>query len=226
MFYYFIVMLLIISVIYIYKRQYRSNHFYLNAKQRQVKTIFKELYENTCGEQLSKQDRGSFIKDDCSLIYGEVYFDSFVAILAAAEPKARDIFCDLGSGTGKAVIAAALLHNFAMCIGIEILPALYQTSLEKLVMLQKIKTNHLSNIQFIQTDFYKFDFSNANIVFINATGFFGESYRDLVLILKKLNPGTRIIITSKLLPLSDFELTHQAFYLMSWGLSRVSIYLR
>jgi hypothetical protein len=38
-------------------------------------------------------------------------------------------FYDLGSGIGKPVIAAALLHNFEKCIGIETLEGLYTTSL-------------------------------------------------------------------------------------------------
>ena len=40
------------------------------------------------------------------------------------------IFYDLGSGTGKAVIAAALMHNFAVCCGIELLEGLHTISLE------------------------------------------------------------------------------------------------
>ena len=39
-------------------------------------------------------------------------------------------FYDLGSGTGKPVIAAAILHNFDVCVGIEILEGLYSMSLD------------------------------------------------------------------------------------------------
>ena len=40
------------------------------------------------------------------------------------------IFYDLGSGTGKPCVAAAVLHNFDICYGIEILEGLYSMSLD------------------------------------------------------------------------------------------------
>ena len=40
------------------------------------------------------------------------------------------LFYDLGSGTGKPVAAAAVLHNFDVCIGIEILEGLHNASME------------------------------------------------------------------------------------------------
>jgi hypothetical protein len=40
------------------------------------------------------------------------------------------IFYDLGSGTGKGVIGAAVLYNFDACYGIEILEGLYAVSLD------------------------------------------------------------------------------------------------
>ena len=42
------------------------------------------------------------------------------------------IFYDLGSGTGKGVIGAAILHNFDVCYGIEYLEGLYSLSLDAL----------------------------------------------------------------------------------------------
>src|SRR5690349_3545932 len=41
-----------------------------------------------------------------SLVYGEIDFFSFATILEKAKPRKNDIFCDLGHGTGRAVIAA------------------------------------------------------------------------------------------------------------------------
>ena len=40
------------------------------------------------------------------------------------------IFYDIGSGTGKPALAAALLHDFDQVNGIEILDGLYRISLE------------------------------------------------------------------------------------------------
>ena len=49
------------------------------------------------------------------------------------------LFYDLGSGTGKAVLAMSLMHKFKKCIGIEYLDNLIQLS-------QGIKQNYNKNI--------------------------------------------------------------------------------
>jgi len=78
---------------------------------------------------------------DKSLTYGEVEVASFQHILgytslhnAINEPegilKSR-IFYDLGSGTGRAVITAALSPSpFSRVVGIELMPELYELSME------------------------------------------------------------------------------------------------
>lgn len=40
------------------------------------------------------------------------------------------LFVDLGCGTGKPVFAAAILHNFEVCVGLELLEGLHKMSLE------------------------------------------------------------------------------------------------
>ena len=53
----------------------------------------------------------------------------------------------MGSGTGKAVVAAAILHNFERCIGIELLDSLYRLSLDlKSEYIIKMKQQDLNNL--------------------------------------------------------------------------------
>jgi hypothetical protein len=65
-----------------------------------------------------------------SLTYGEVDFFSQATILERVGVKEGDVFWDLGSGTGRAVVCAALLygHLFKGCYGLELLPELYDAS--------------------------------------------------------------------------------------------------
>ena len=53
--------------------------------------------------------------------YGEAEIDSFAWVLHHAHPKPGEVFYDLGSGLGKAVILAFLLHDFQKLVGIELL---------------------------------------------------------------------------------------------------------
>ena len=57
------------------------------------------------------------------LVYGEFEVDLFARVLQAAKVREGDVFCDIGSGAGRLVLAAALLHptKWRECIGIEVL---------------------------------------------------------------------------------------------------------
>ena len=61
--------------------------------------------------------------------YGEVSAASFARCLEWVTPVAGEVFYDLGSGTGKAVLTAAALHPLAATCGIEIQPRLHEAAL-------------------------------------------------------------------------------------------------
>ncbi|CAM9408534.1 unnamed protein product, partial [Ectocarpus fasciculatus] len=62
--------------------------------------------------------------------YGEIEFSSFFKILRKFRPTNGGKFYDLGSGTGKAVLAARLVCDFDCCIGIELLESLHSQAVE------------------------------------------------------------------------------------------------
>lgn len=72
-----------------------------------------------------------------NLTYGEVHYKSIAECFRFIRNKYNSFpegqggtFVDLGSGSGKGVLAAALMHNFDRCIGIEILEGLYKQSVD------------------------------------------------------------------------------------------------
>lgn len=48
-------------------------------------------------------------KSPC-LVYGEIDFFSFAAIMEKVGPEPGEVFVDLGHGTGRAVVAAVSSH--------------------------------------------------------------------------------------------------------------------
>jgi len=75
---------------------------------------------------LSKREREEKnLNEVKNLIYGEVEYKAFYALLRKINPKPGLTFYDLGSGTGKAVFVARLTQDFAKCVGIEILTGLH-----------------------------------------------------------------------------------------------------
>ena len=95
--------------------------------------LHRTLFMHVSTEQAKQIVKGSVLSNVDqlpSLTYGEIDFFSFSCILEKLEIKAGDIFVDLGHGTGRALICAALLFGSTLnrCVGIEIVPELCEIS--------------------------------------------------------------------------------------------------
>lgn len=158
------------------------------------------------------------------MIYGEVEFYSFAALLSLIHPKKNDVFIDLGSGAGKACVTAALAFNIHQCIGIEIVPELHQLSTDvKNHCHEPLKTQ----LTFICDDFLRYPLEKASIIFINATAFFGDNWNKVqAYLLKEVPLNAYLMISSKTLSFEGF--THVALkpIRMGYGQCHINIYKR
>lgn len=199
------------------RRQFRKA-FKIEKRQG----LLREIYQGIDGYQLSKAERGDTLDD--SLTYGEIAFEPFTWLLSTIAIDESTVFYDLGSGVGKAVVTAAMHFPFKACHGIECLPSLHQAAMlahsRAPKSLQKKMTYH-------QGDFLEHDISDANLTFINASGFFGARLEQLVEYLKRYcQPGTQILISSKSLPDIDFFLAGQTRLAMAFGPVTVNQFVR
>lgn len=90
----------------------------------EAEKIFDTLYETVDGYAVSGAAKKKLGLTDEIFTYGEITFDGFAALLEALDARGRGTFYDLGAGTGKPVIAAALLGNFSRLVGVELVPDL------------------------------------------------------------------------------------------------------
>jgi len=102
-----------------------------SRRLRQAKTIIKELYANVDGVSLSKQDPARRDHESYEFVYGEINFYTLASILDFIKPQAEMTFYDLGSGTGRAVVTAALLYPFKKVYGIELFSSLPRVSVNR-----------------------------------------------------------------------------------------------
>lgn len=194
--------------------------------QKDINSFLYSLYRDISPIAISIECRKKHgIYDDKSFVYGDSHLPSLYEIFNETNPKPGEIFYDLGSGSGRLILYAALSFPFAKCIGIELLDDLVnvaQTKLElfkkKLIDLPGFEPDKLGEIKFIQADFTKANFSDANVIYMASTCFPEELMRMLaVLFEKQLSPGTRIISFTKSLPSKKIKVIKSKPYQMEWG---------
>jgi Histone methylation protein DOT1 len=204
----------------------------LNLDVAAEKTLYDKLFAShpvSVGKAISKKEREQSVSDSTTLVYGEISFEAFAIILSLIKSKfglpKGGIFTDLGSGTGKPVVAAALLHSFELCQGVEILEGLYTTS----VQIEKMwveddsvlaQCGHKSQLQFVHgdaTDFEVLDWSNSSVVLANSTCFDDALMRKIAACCYSLREGTIVITFTKPLRCDDLEVVDKRMLSMSWG---------
>ena len=150
-------------------------------------------------------------------------------------------FYDLGSGTGKPVLAMSIIYPFKKLIGIEYLENLINLSLsikqnydktinDRFNRFRSILTIEVPNkIEFIHDDFLKQNWEDTSIIFANSTCFPLDMMANIAnKSNKECKSGTIIItFTKRLTTLNlDWELRDGFRRLMTWGIATRYIHRR
>ena len=195
-----------------------------------AKSIFESLYTGVNGYTISSGARKNLPYASKAHTYGEVTPEGFSKILSDADAKSGGKFCDLGSGTGKAVVLASLFGNFSKLVGIEIIKDLYESSKNILArfdpevrpILPIDRQNQV--IDFVNSDFLEYDFSDADVVFTHSTCFYDELMLALERKCATLKKGTKILLATKTFQSPLFRFLKSGEYPMTWGKATVNFY--
>ncbi|ETV84729.1 hypothetical protein H257_03836 [Aphanomyces astaci] len=132
-------------------------------------------FSHEYAKELSMQARKDFSEfDTTSFVYGEISFFPFADILdsiSADIPVGNGVFYDLGSGVGKAVMAAALVHKFHKAIGIEQLKPLVDFSHARVDRLMETNDVAGQTISYLCGSFFDHKWSDGDVVFCHSTCF-------------------------------------------------------
>ncbi len=189
-----------------------------------AETLFNHLYQNVNGYNVSSTARANSGMDTEKLLYGELPFATWKAIVEYANPKEDGVFFDLGSGTGRVVMQSHLLFNFRKSVGVELLAGLYEKACEvKEIYEQELKPNilpHVENreVEFVQNDIFQTDLREADLIFMNHPFKDGDDFLRLEeKFLSELKPGTKIATTIRSLKNPAFKNLGSQSYTFSWG---------
>ena len=83
----------------------------------------------SAAKKLSKAERAALRLTAPSLVYGEVTLAALAGVLWGLRRPSGGVFVDLGSGSGKGVVGALLVHDWDEVRGVEVLEGLWKASM-------------------------------------------------------------------------------------------------
>ncbi len=180
-------------------------------------TILNDVYKDTSGFLIGTDERLMIENKGGNATYGEILPQSVAVMLADHPLTKKDVFYDLGSGTGKVCVQVALTTP-ARAVGVElsssrhkIAQAARQELLDKKIMSDPRK------LTFIEDDILAVDLSDATIIFLCSTCFSEELMQKLVEKIAAIKHPARVF-TLKKLPPQDLFKEGKTYHLpMTWS---------
>lgn len=200
------------------RRRYHIRQWEKRIQLKKHLTTLDTISRPINGFELSRQAREH--TDAYEYVYGEINSKSLIALLSLTNPHSSTVFYDLGSGTGKTVLACAMVFDVKKACGVEVFPTLDQAAKQQLAQLE-CNPDYQENVQkvvFVCDSFLNINLADATVIFIAATGLFGDTWEQLNHRLEQLSHCPIIITTTKKLLSPQFKVLHQTRVQMSWGI--------
>lgn len=219
----------------------------LDSRRELFNSIFRECSADVAKKASLAEREQRELLDAQSLTYGEVDLDTLHDILNTVKREHgplyhnRGIFLDLGSGAGKACVAAGLLHPFQRVVGIEHLQCLNDFAVaaqEKYVAATLPDSGMKPEIELLKGDFIadmeeKLEpiVSEVVILLVVATCFSEEQMEAVAKLAEKMPGGSIVVSFTQMLPESvvnqeagGWTLVHSELKQMMWGRSTCFIF--
>ena len=182
--------------------------------------LYRDVYRDVDGTGLSLRERSRLSIDDTNFSYGEIEYLSFQQLLVDAGAGDGQVLYDLGSGVGRAIVAAALSGiRFLRCVGIEALPALHDCAhdvieeIQRCMSMRSMNTgNSMSSHQLVPNytlpaglplmearlgDMLTEDWSDADFVFATSVSYSEATMTQLLEVAAmRLRQGARLVMLS------------------------------
>lgn len=180
----------------------------------EVEACFRKAYQDIDGYALADAAKRAFPSQEWeSLTYGELPLTSLLKLVEHAKPRSGEIFVDLGSGTGRLVMAAALLWPFAKSVGVEKMHALMQASKKAE---KQVTMPFQGEVRWMLHDIEKADWLDGDIVLCHATCFDMPMMERIAAKAKGLKRGARMLVLGQTLPPDTLRLVDNMPYRTSW----------
>jgi len=170
-------------------------------KMRDLSDVYlnlKSAYDISRNEIAKAKKEGRF-KEVEGLGYGEVDVQAFGHFIRCLPPiHEKGTFLDLGSGSGKAVLAAAFSGMFSQCIGVEIMEPLHNLAIQALERATQLDERQASIATFELGDIFEKEalVAKADAILVTCTLFTDDMMERLNSVLNRFAKSGTIVVTT------------------------------
>jgi len=166
----------------------------LDGAGQEAYRLFYAAYSHIDGHEISFRAQQLIPQPSTALTYGEVHFLPTLRLLRLLGLRPADSFVDLGSGTGRLVLAASLIcPRLRRCWGIELLPSLHAAAKRALAQVANSKIDH-APVELTCGDFLAADWSDATVAVAMSLCFPDPLLAALERQAMALRPGSRLVV--------------------------------
>jgi SAM-dependent methyltransferase len=187
-------------------------------KIKEIDNKITEVYKDNNQFWVSLKEGYSIKTEKVSnLTYGETSYLAIKYSLDFIKLTSNDVFYDLGCGTGKTVFFANIVYN-SKSIGVDLIKSFIDNA-KNIVNYFKLK-----NIDFLNKNLFDLDLTNGTVFYITPTCFDKQNLEKLLVKIKTLSKGSRLIVLSIELNSPNLKKIGQKKLFYSWGLADTFYY--
>jgi len=138
---------------------------------RDPSAMIRRLYRGIDGFGVPAAERRRLSRWRGSLTYGELTSAGVRKLLDYLQLTERDVFYDLGSGTGKVVLQAAMSVPLRKCVGIEIVPSRVAAGRAVLREARRQGLIQARRCALHRADFLTADLADSTVIYTCSTAF-------------------------------------------------------
>lgn len=140
-----------------------------------------EIYRDAeSGFEIPDEEEAAVLAARGDPLYGELLPASVSALVSWLELGERDVFYDLGSGTGKVVVQVAMSAPVARCVGVELSASRCRIARSALRRARQHELVLARRTVFRQRSFLDESLADATVVYTCSTGFSAPLMREIV----------------------------------------------
>jgi hypothetical protein len=201
--------------------QYKQNNYHLFLS----KDNLQQLYAKANGHCITNQERSFIAQSGGDATYGEITYESMQTIIDDLKLTAKDVFCDLGCGTGKVATHVYFNSPVSKSIGIELSETRFNTAQKIKQQLEVAhKLDPKRRLLFFKENIMFTKFRDISVIYLCSTCYPEKLMQALTTNFLTAKKNVRILTLKQLPKNNHFKLVKTYTLAMTWS-PQTNVYL-